>query len=262
MTLIKSIVPGMILAVAGAAMAQPGTGGSISHNNASFTLADVPISTTHTGPITQFQVGGAGNPNHLFQSWWWTRNIGDNREFPLAGVTGSSWIGNTGRLEYGNNPNGYLIQNFQVIGFGSGGVLLESLTIINNTPSPVRWDLFHYADVDLGGTASGDSASLLNAQVISITDGPWMASYEGSGTYEVGAFPSVRNLLTNSTVDNFTNSTLPFGPGDFTGGWQWTFTLNPGQATTITTSLTIVPAPGSAAILACGLIIAGRRQRR
>jgi hypothetical protein len=45
---------------------------------------------------------------------------------------------------------------------------------------------------------------------------------------------------------------LPFGPGDFAGGWQWTITLAPGQATTITTSLTIVPAPGAAVAMLLG----------
>jgi hypothetical protein len=249
--------------LAAAAFGQAGTGGSISHNNAMFTQGDAPTAITSAGPLADFRIGGAGNPNHLFQTWWWFRVQGDNREIPLTNASNPSWSGSTGSLEYNalQATHGSMIQTYRVVGFGSGGALLEGLTIINTTSQTLRWDVFHYLDADMGGSASGDSAMQIGANHMQIADGMWSATYEGSGRYQVGGFPAIRNLLTNTQIDNLDGTGLPFGPGDFSGAWQWTVTLAPGQATTITTSVTIVPTPGAGALLAMGGLLAMRRRR-
>jgi hypothetical protein len=248
------------LALAAAALAQPGTGGTITHNNATFTQGDVPLSSVGTGPVGEFRVGGPGNPNHYFQSWWWARFPGDTREHALYGPATANWGGSLGQLNY-SFPGLPVVQTYQVIGTGSGGVLVESITLTNTSNQPLSANLFHYLDLDLNGSASGDSAVLNGPNSIKVTDGPWTAHYEGSGTYEVGGFPTVRDLLTNNSINNFSNSGLPFGPGDWTGGWQWSFTLQPNDMITLTASLSIIPAPASAAVLALGGLVAARRRR-
>lgn len=255
---------GSLLAMAGAAFAQPGTGGSISDGNAAFTQGDAPTAVSSTGPLAQFQVGGSGNPNHLFQSWWWGRAVGVNtRENALANASGATWGGSQGRIDYpGSASNIQVVQTSRVVGFGSvGGALFEGLTIVNTTPIPLTLELFHYLDLDLAGSSGGDSAVLSGPNHIRVTDGDWTADYEGSGRYQVGTFPSVRTLLTNTSIDNFSNAGLPFAAGDWSGGFQWTVTLAPGQATSIGASVTIVPAPAAGALLAFGLA-AGLRRRR
>jgi len=251
-----------LLALAGAAVAQPGTGGTITDANATFVQGDAPTSAASTGPTADFFVGGPGNPDHLFQSWWWGRTVGvGTREDALANATSATWTGSRGRLDYSLASTGLqIIQTSRVVGFGSGGALLENLTVINTSAQALQLELFHYLDLDLGGTATGDSAVQSGPNHIRVTDGIWSADYEGSGRYEVGSFATVRALLTNTSIDNFSNNGLPFAAGDWTGGFQWTVNLAPGQATTIGASVTIVPAPAAGMVLAMGLL--GRRRRR
>jgi hypothetical protein len=257
----RLITVGTLLLACGAVSAQPGTGGTISHNNATYTQGDVPTLLTSSGPNGEFRVGGAGNPNHYFQSWWWLRQDGvHTREIALNSASNASWSGNQGIIDYAS-PTMPIVQTYQVIGFGSGGALIESLTITNTTGQAISASIFHYLDLDLNATSTGDSAVLNGPNSIRVFDGPWIANYEGSGTYAVGPFPDVRGLLTNTGIDNFTNTGLPFGPADWTGGWQWSFSLQPSESITLTASVTIIPAPGALALLgACGLLT--RRRRR
>lgn len=248
-----------VLALTAAAAAQPGTGGTITDANASFTQGDSPTVLTSTGPVADFSVGGAGNPDHLFQSWWWGRLATDPREAALNSASSAVWSGSQGRVEYVTATN-RIIQTSRVVGFGGvGGMLIENGVIINTSASVQRWEVFHYLDLDLGGSSGGDSATL-NGSAIRVTDGDWVADYEGSDTYQVGAFASVRNLLTNATPDMFSNAGLPFAAGDWSGGYQWSFSLNPGEAVGFTAAVTIVPAPATGVLLALGLL--ARRRRR
>jgi hypothetical protein len=248
------------LALAAAALAQPGTGGTITHNNATFTQGDAPTTTTSSGPNSSFTVGGAGNPEHMFQNWWWLRVNNDTREHALANATSATWAGSLGQVNY--TMAGFsVVQTSQVIGFGFGGALIDSLTIVNTGSTPMTLNAFHYLDLDLNDTSGGDSAVLNGPNQIRVSDGAWIANYEGSGTYEVGPFPTVRELLTNTSINNFSNAGLPFAAADWTGGWQWTLTLQPSEAATITASVTIIPAPASTALLAMGGIFAARRRR-
>ncbi len=78
------------------------------------------------------------------------------------------------------------------------------------------------------------------------------------------SFANIRGLLTDNSITNLNNTGLPFGPGDFTGAFQWTVTLAPGEAFTATASMTVtyIPAPSALALLGLGgLIGCGRRRR-
>jgi hypothetical protein len=41
---------------------------------------------------------------------------------------------------------------------------------------------------------------------------------------------SVRSELNDADVDDFANTGLPFGPGDFTAGWQFPLSMGPGAS--------------------------------
>lgn len=251
---------------ASTAFAQAGTGGSITDNNATFTIADYLGSGTGNGPLADFRVGGTGNPDHLFQAWWWYRVEGvDTREFAFNGASSADWsIPGTGRINY-SYANFDAVMEFQVTGTSDGvGVLTQTLTIINNTNDNMTINLFNYQDVDLGGTAGNDSAFLAGPNVIRITDAApsdWIANYEGTNDYGVAGFAALRARLTDNNPDNFSGTGLPFGPGDFTGGFQWVLNLSPGSAATASATLTIIPSPGAMALLGLGGLVGLRRRR-
>lgn len=254
----------VVLLAGSAAFAQPGTGGSISHLNATFTQGDSPTSGTGSGPNAAFTLGGAGNPDHLGQSWWWTRTtLNSTRELADNSATASSFSGRVGQLNFA--PSGFsIVRTYLVTGLGDGrGVLEEGATITNNTGGTITVDLFHFLDPTLGGSASGISAELNGlSSSIRMTSGNFVAFYEGAGEpFQAGAAGSVLSLLTDADADNFGNQGLPFGPGDFEAGFQWRFVLGPGQAASASMTYTVVPAPASAALLGLAGLVAGRRRR-
>lgn len=256
------------IALASPAFAQPGTGGTISDGAATFTLPDYVGDATGGGASgAQFHVGGLDNPNHLYASTWFYRGQVDGtpRELTLANGASPSWSGNVGRIDYAIPGMGTARELFVVQGLEDGyGSLTQSLIFRNTTNAPVTMDFFHYLDADLNNTSGGDSADLIGDNVIRIVDGDWVATYEGTDIYQVNSYADLLAELTDGDADDFDGTGLNFGPGDFTGGFQWHVTVAPGRAVTLTSSLTIteVPAPGAAALFGAGLALIGTRRRQ
>ncbi|MBC7771165.1 MAG: hypothetical protein H7210_01590 [Pyrinomonadaceae bacterium] len=257
-----------VIALASPAFGQPGTGGTITDANASFTLPDYLDDATGVGAENaEFHVGGPGNPNHLFQSGWWYRGVdqGITRELTLANGSSPSWTGNVGRTDYVLPDLGTARQLFVVQGLEDGyGALTQSLIFRNTTSAPITMDFFHYLDADLGGSFGGDSADLIGSNVIRIVDGDWVASYEGTDTFQVNQYADLLDQLTDGDADDLDGTGLNFGPGDFTAGFQWRVTIAPGRAVTLTSSLTItlIPAPGAAVLFGAGMLVMASRRNR
>lgn len=258
-----------LLAAAGTAFGQ--AGGTIISGNTSLTIGAAPTSPTATAePSANFITTGAGGTDHVFGNWWWYRLAGDNREFALnssGGGATSSFAGSIGTMTQ-FYPSFRADITWEVQDTGSQfGYFTSTVAITNTTGSPITIDLFHYLDADFNGTAATDSASLVAPGLIRITDSAAPTIYGeysavNADNYQVGAFSTVRQLLTNTTVNNFNNSGLPFGPADFTGGFQWSgITISPGSTRAVTVSFAVVPAPASIALLGLGGLIAGRRRR-
>lgn len=269
----------IISAVAGlcatAALAQPG--GSISQNNMFFQIGAAPTSPlASAGPSTTLRgndpvAPGVNNPNHNFEAWWWYRVAGETREsaFNSGQGTGetSSFSGNAGSMTQ-FYPGFRADMQWEVFSTGAGsGYMQTTLTITNTGTDTLNISLFNYADIDLNNTAGNDQASLLANNDIFITDstGPYEATYSGVGSdgYAAQPFAALRSRLTNGLIDNLGNTGLPFGPGDFTGGFQWDVAIDPffSRSVVATISLVLVPTPGTAALLIGGGLLASRRRR-
>lgn len=257
-----------VVAVAGMASAvfgQVGSGGTISDGDTSFTLSSYTGDGTGDGPSADFSVDTSGSDtDHMFQAWWWFRLSGDTRETTFSGATSWSWVGNVGRLTY-NYPSFRAVIQYVVTGVEPGlGFVTQTCTIFNTTNQPITVDLFNYQDLDMGQTSGDDSATQSGANVISITDGGntgWRAEYEGTNAFQVASYDNLRAILTDMNADNLNGTGLPFGPGDWTGGYQWSFTLMPLTAATASATVTIIPTPGALALLGLGGVAALRRRR-
>lgn len=253
------------LAFASSCFGQAGTGGSISSGNVNFTIADYMGDGTGAGPSSNLTVGGAGNPDHLQAAWWWFRLAGDNRETAFSNATSANYSGAQGRVNY-SYASFDATMIWRVTGFGNGrGLLTQTMTIRNTSSEAIVIQLFNFNDLAVGGTDSNDVATQIASNTIRVDDGGntgWKIAYEGTDSFDVtsGAV-NVLNLLTDNVADVLGNRGLPVGGGSFEGAYQWSITLNPNEAATASSTLTITPTPGTLALLGLGGLAAARRRR-
>jgi len=246
-----SFVFGAVLATS--ALAQTGTGGTITDGDVIFTQGNSPSGTggsTGTGPLADMKTLGASGADHVFQNWWWYRVEGvDTREFALADATSGSWVGNTGTINY-TLPNFSAVLTYVVTDTGTNaGRVVTSLVVRNTTANPITVHLYNYHDFDLQPNLGDDQAILTGPNSIRVFDvgGTIRGQYIGTGAsaYAVAAFATLRDLLTNTAVNTLGNTGLPFGPGDFTGAFQWDVTLAPDQSATVSATFALAPPPAT-----------------
>jgi len=255
-----------VILFASTAAAQVGTGFTISDGDVFFSQPNSPTSGTVTSVSGgNFRLNGAAGTDHLFENWWWYRVNGvDTREFAFNSASGTVVAGNTATTTWpalgGGLFRAALTYTAQDLGVNAGYVT-ETLVLTSTASTPLSLNLFNYTDYDVNATSGTDNA-IGGIPVISVTDGPWTINFEGLGAtnYQVTGFSTLRSLLTNTAVNDLNNTGLPFGPGDFTGAFQWVVTLQPGDSITLVERLGI-PAPGALALVGLGGLVAARRRR-
>ncbi len=223
---------------------------------------------TGGGTGAEFKVNGSADQS--FQEWWWYRANGVNsREFALSTQVNAPVVtGNSMVLSY-REPEGFTSTLTYTINNVGGAARVTGTNIIKNEGnSALDLDFFNYIDWDMNATAGTDTATLLQnnpALRMRVQDGLMVGEYRAldADNYQIGAFSGVRTLLTNTVINDFNNTTPNF-TGDFTGGVQWKFTLDPGQSIALQTTrtLSVVPEPASMAALGLGIAALLRRRRK
>lgn len=210
--------------------------GTITFGSASYVL-----SASHWDATPDADLTGVGNGDQLFEAGWWFRIQGDTREtfFPIP--TTQNYTGGTARITWTDlGGRGLSVtKTHTILGIAGQGGVATTLSVTNNGASAVTLHLFQLIDLDVNGSAGGDSAALVQPfNTIRVTDAT--AGYcEWRGEDAVGYLvlpfgaTDVSAQLRDAAVTNFANTGLPFGPGDFTGGLQWTLYLSPGASETV-----------------------------
>lgn len=217
---------------AGNAFAQ----GTINAGSANYVLT-----ASHFDITPEVNLTGAGTGDQLFEAGWWFRVQGDTQETVFPAPSTQSYTSPTATISWTNvaTRNFAATKTHTIASAGAGSAeVVTAMQVTNNAATTVTLHLFHFIDFDVNGSAGTDSAVAVSSNQIRITDataGTCEYRAPGSVAYMVRAFSAttdVAALLSDTTVTNFDNSGLPFGPGDFTGGFQYTFTLAPGASAT------------------------------
>lgn len=231
--------------------------------------------TTTTNNTVDVAFTGAGTGDMAFESWWFYRVSGGSRESAFANPDIELYSGAVGGLVW-NDPAATgqfsAALSFEVIDSGTNrGNLFQNLRITNTTAAPLTIDIFHYSDLDLGGTASNDRAALgtnPDGIQINLSDPSQTAPIVGYGAnaYRVSQYAQILADLTDTGVDDFANTGLPLNNRDVTVGFQWTVTIGVGEyrdfltqfgsnAPLLDPSVTVVPEPGTAILMGLGLLV-------
>lgn len=224
----------LFLFAAGAAYGQ----GTITSGSASYVLT-----ASHWDITPEANFTGVGTGDQLFESGWWFRIQGDTQETVFPTPTTQNYTGNTATINWtnlgGRNFNVAKTHVLTSAGAGSGEVG-TTLVVTNTGQAAITLHLFNMADLDVNGTAGTDNAVLVQPnnyiRVSDATAGQCEYRAPGAVAYLVLPFAASTDVaaqLSNTTVTDFGNTGLPFGPGDFTGGFQWTLQLQPGATGTV-----------------------------
>ncbi len=257
--------------------------GSITHGGVTFAYTNDFSSSSGNTVDTSFT--GAATGNQTYESWWFFRVSGDGSETAFATPDSETYSGSTASLQWADPGSAGLfsaILGLEVFDNGSNsGNLFQGMRIANTSGANLTIDIFHYTDLEVGGNFASDSgvlgssASGIQIDVIDGSDTAPIIGY-GADRYWVSDYSARRSVLANLTdgnVDNFRNRGLPFNSGDITVGFQWSRTLAAGEtdlfltqfgsnAPLLPTSVTNVPEPSPALLVALGLVyLAATRER-
>lgn len=181
-----------------------------------------------------------GGTDQAFEQWWWYRLVGDTSETALPTPDAESYVGNVATLSWsdlaGTGLDVTVVTTLAATSASAASVTHE-LTVHNTNASPVTMALFAYADLEVGGTSAGDSATSVSATEMTVTDSASI-SFVGPGAdaYQVEAYPDLRDALDDAATTTLSSTGLPFGPGDWSGAYEWDLSIPAGATQTVTVS--------------------------
>lgn len=241
-----------------------------------------------TGPTAGQQNWILDGENRLKLQGFWFRTPGMIREENTSTLASNAFLSDTNpfiddrddtlTVTNANTDLGLLIQTTWTLrGSNNGGGrsnMNETIRITNTSrTAPLVISFFQFVDFDLSG-ANPNGAPNPDVSVAVNTTLNNTANQFGSGVFSaeeaatpapdrwsVGNAQTLLALLTNNTIDDLDNNAGPSGPGDLAWAFQWNFTINPGDTRIISKVKSIVPAPGTAALLATGALLIARRRR-
>jgi hypothetical protein len=242
-----------LAALAGAAASQSAL--FLNERNTTFVYSVYPNATGATTGTTSFV---AASTNHLALSWWYYRVSGDasGAAFNTAGgqMTASATPDRRiGTLDWTNvDGRGFAARLVnQVYSTGSQtGTTTQAMTITNNGGSPLTITVYAYADIDIDGFSTDDSAHQMTGEPAGqtrVTDPSAATVYfkaDGHAGWEAALWPTLRdNILT--TAYSLANAGLPLLNQDYSGAFSWTATINPSASQTFRCLLSIGREPTS-----------------
>ncbi len=207
------------------------------------------LSAAAQTPRTLDLSGDALAINHGFEHWWYYRIVGDPREWSLRNL-GPVSEGVTASLDHLDrdfadvDSRGLLRASLDMDTYDAGpasGVVISRLTVMNISAAPITVNLFCYTDLDIAGTFGDDLATGTGSSHF-VTDASGVqieVRALGNDRSDIGPYPTIRDVLTNTAVDNLGNNLPPFS-GDYSGAFQWqNRTLQPFEQQTFTVVIAI-----------------------
>lgn len=270
-TLAAGLIAAAVCLVPSVATAQVPTPLTVSDGTATFTINPYSGGVIGSGPTAQLSGTGFGGLNFLNQSWWWIRvNDEDIREFAIAqaGPTISLPASNILRFDYfsGLGRDWHVSMEFEVNYLGLNAASLTQRLSITNTSSVdvPSVSVFNFNNVTLNGTPNNDLATQTRPNEIDFVDGGnplYHGIYRPNNPDFIAVGSTIRNLLTNSGIDDIPPGVIESGPANLEVASQWNTELGAGTIRIFEVTYLAIPTPSAAAVFALGGLLAARRRR-
>ena len=220
----------------------------------------------------------AGGLNQLSQQWFWYRIGAGGVVQPINAISAATWNQTAGPdslfTSYANAQLDVSI-NYKLTSLTSGKAdILESISVKNNTGSPLDLHFFQYSDFDLANNPIDTSL-----EIQPDPDFPgYFRAIQRKGSTELSetitqpaASRAEANFQEPLLVNFFTagynlnNNLGPIGPGDVAWAFQWDLTVGPNATVDIfkdkLLEVTPVPEPAALGFVSLGLAALLLRRR-
>jgi len=147
---------------------------------------------------------------------------------------------------------------------GSGrSDLAEQIVIRNLSNETMSLSFFQFVDFDLGGDFSDDSGEIINGNTVRQSDDNYAISETvvtpQPTIFQVGDADAMSTMFNDDNADNLDGTES--WQGDVAWAFQWDITLQAGQSFIISKDKSIVPTPGSFALMGLAGLVATARRR-
>ncbi len=168
---------------------------------------------------------------------------------------------------WGDSASGLEIETTFTLRGGTDGSgvsdLAEQISLTNNGNETIVLSFFQYVDFDLGDDSSDDSGMIVDGNIAQQADDEFYLSETvvtpAPHAFQMGDYEDMSELWDNGVVDDLNGDSSY--EGDVAWAFQWNITLEVGDSFLISKDKSIVPAPGSLALLAGAGLLSTRRRR-
>ena len=166
-----------------------------------------------------------------------------------------------------SDDNGMQIETIFTLRGGTDGSgradLAEQIVIRNLGQATLALSFYQFVDFDLGGDFSDDFGEIVNGNTVRQSDDDFFVSETvvtpQPTLFQVDDQSVLSSLLNNDGIDNLNGQSA--WAGDVAWSFQWDIVLEAGETFIISKDKSIVPAPGSLALIGLAGMIANRRRR-
>lgn len=190
--------------------------------------------------------------DHLFRNWWYYRTNASTQEYGLSNLFSYDQpAGNRALLTY-YEPTEFLYFDIEYILYDTGddrAVLRMNYRVTNAAIFGQTVTVFNYNDADVSASLLDDFGSAVAPGHLRYTDAVTTAVVDHQTPtipigWQIGTYGEVNGLLTNTAIDDLTNSGAPVGPDDIASALAWQFELEPfGGTSSGTVFLTVNSEP-------------------
>jgi hypothetical protein len=168
---------------------------------------------------------------------------------------------------WGDSASGLEIETTFTLRGGADGSglsdLAEQISLTNNGNETIVISFFQYVDFDLGDDSGDDFGMIVDGNIAQQADDDFYLSETvvtpAPHAFQMGSYTEMSDLWENGMIDDLNGDSSY--EGDVAWAFQWNITLEVGESFLISKNKSIVPAPGSLALLAGAGLISTRRRR-